>query len=208
MKVAVVVSDEIGSRCASALLSHPAVDLVGLVDADPPRSWGSRAVRTADGEGFDVVVGGDAASLAPDALLVVPGPAPGGRPAVTHASPEGLARCLAAGLAAPAVVAVTGRGSPAREGTPVAFPAPLGWVYATEVDGLLVAPVDGTLAAVAASDRSRIRAVVDDRLFLEGVCLAAGALVADTTGPVWSRPDAYLRAAEDLGLVVAESLTS
>lgn len=207
MRVAVVVSDEIGSRCASALLAHPAVELVGLVDADPPRSWGRRAVRSADASGFDVVVGEDAvgAARAAGAVLVVPGPAPDDGPTVSHASPEGLARSLAEGLDPPVTVALTVPGPPARQGVPVGFPAPVGWVYATEKDGLLVASVEG-LAAVAAYDARRTRAVVDDPLFLAGACLAAGALVSAVPGPAWTRPEAYVAAAEDLGIVVAESV--
>lgn len=209
MRVAVVVSDETGSRCASALLAHPAVELVGLLDADPPRSWGRRAVRAGDASGFDVVVGGDAVEAArvAGAVLVVPGPAPDDGLSVSYASPEGLARSLAEGLDSPVAVALTVPGPPARQGVPVGFPAPVGWVYATERDGVLVAPVEG-LAAVAASDARRTRAVVDDPLFLAGVCLAAGALVSAVPGPVWARPEAYISAAEELGVVVAESVSA
>ncbi len=213
MKVAVVVDGEAESRCASALLAHPRVELVGLVGVNPPASWGHRATRTEDGSGFDIVVGpGAAASLARSAgaVLVVTGPPPDDGPTVSFAGPEGLARALAAGLDEGASVALTIPGAPVRGGERVAFPAPLGWVMATRETGsdIFVAPVEGPLAAVAAFDRRRIRAVLDDRLFLAGACLAAGALAArGTRGPVWTRPDPYLAAVEDLGLVIAESLS-
>jgi hypothetical protein len=52
--------------------------------------------------------------------------------------------------------------------------------------------------------------IVDDHQFLEGVALAAAAVAAlegePLAGPtpVWTRAEAYLRAAVDMGLVIAE----
>jgi hypothetical protein len=54
-------------------------------------------------------------------------------------------------------------------------------------------------------------ACVDDRPFMEAICLAAGAAVADDTivepTPVWERGDRFVDACEWLGLVVAESIS-
>ena len=57
--VVVDSSEELGARTASALLGHPLVDQVGLIDRDPPASWRPRARRADSTSGYDIGVGLD-----------------------------------------------------------------------------------------------------------------------------------------------------
>ena len=50
-------------------------------------------------------------------------------------------------------------------------------------------------------------AVIDDVLFLSGVCLAAGALLVGHTGPVWERADEYLDRVQSMGVLIAEAVS-
>lgn len=199
MRVAVQSVDEVHSRAAASLVSSPLVTEVGLIGKEPPRSWGSRATEVVDGAGFDVVVGrSDGATVSADES---------GR--VSYAGLTGLARSLAARL--PGRVATMDRtitSAAAGDGAYAVFPLPVGAVRRlTAVAGVMLCPVQGSMAAVAVSDGGTTIAMVDDVLFASGVCLAAGALLVGHEGPVWAAAETYLRLTESLGLVFAEAIT-
>lgn len=198
-------------RTVSALAGHPRIHRVALVDQDLPASWGHRVVRVEDTAGFEVViepVPGD------DAIAVNTGEGAG----ITHASPLGLARALAAIIGRPRAMpvitqAARGPASKRSKGTveTVWLPPPIGRVLATvDADGVGTIPVTGPLAAAGAISAGLTRAVVDDRLYLEAICLAAAALIVDPAPlkptPVWQRSESYILAAEELGLVVVEAV--
>ena len=118
-------------------------------------------------------------------------------------------------------VAWTAEGKPLHRGEAVPFPDPLGarWgrrlpagtdPLVTRIEVLVEGPWGGALARVAGPKKSqRLVAVADDRRHLEGLALAAGALLVARRGlapGVWHPADAadgYLRAAAHLGLEIA-----
>lgn len=130
------------------------------------------------------------------------------RVGIIQASPEGLAQCLLRKLKDPLAQAVwTSPGSPRRRGLPFVFPRPVGIVRGTPGE----LPVGGPFAGVGAFGARRSLVCVDDRRFMEAVCMAAGAAVASTSltrpTPVWEHADEYIGACEELGLVVAEAVS-
>jgi hypothetical protein len=130
------------------------------------------------------------------------------RPGIIHGSPEGLARALVATSGDPtASPGWTVVGKPRREGTTLAFPQPLGVLRARSGE----APTESLLGAAGAFG-AKITVALDQRKFLAAVCIAAAAVIADPElerpTPVWERADAYVKACEDLGLVVAEALSA
>lgn len=155
-------------------------------------------MKVEDGNGFDVVVapGGD---VTPD-----------GEGTIRFAGLTGLARSLASrldGLAIEMDRTVTSQS--AGGGEFALFPAPLGAVRrAGSAEGVFLCPTEGSMAGVSVRDRSRQLAMVDDVLFVSGVCLAAGALLALDLqgGPVWEEAEAYLELVEELGVVFAEAV--
>lgn len=172
--------------------------MVGLIGKTPPKTWGEAAMKVEDGDGFDIVVapGGD---VTPD-----------GEGAVRFAGLTGLARSLASRLEGLRIeMDRTVTSEIAGEGEFVLFPAPLGAVRRSgSAEGVFLCPTDGSLAGVTVTDGSRQIAMVDDVLFVSGVCLAAGALLAPAhRGPVWEEAEAYLGLVEELGVVFAEAVT-
>ncbi len=201
--VAVDSSEELGARTASALLGHPLVDRVGLIDRDPPASWRPRAIRTDTGDGFDVGVGVDV-----DGIRVFRREAPDD--GTGWASAHGLARCLESRLEPPQRAAVTLPGKPLDGGERFAFPPPLDWLGGElgELD-VYECPVEGELAGVIVDGTGDCSiGCVDNAVFLATVCLAAGVVVAGatgTSGPVYEHPTTFLEACELFGLVFAVS---
>ena len=94
-------------------------------------------------------------------------------------------------------IAATCDDTPLPRGVRVAFPPPVGPVWAEEVDGLLLAPVSSGYAAALASNDSMTLAVVDDARFLSAVVTAAPLLAA-------ARGITELEAASLAGLSLAE----
>lgn len=200
VRVATDPVDEVHSRAAASLVSSPLVTAVGLIDKTPPKSWGRRATKISATDGFDVLVGpGDS----------IPNVTPDGSGAVTFAGLTGLARSLAARLTGARVsMDRTVTSAEPGEGPFALFPEPLGAVRrATRSEGVMLCPAQGRLAGVVVSDQSRSLAVIDDVLFLSGVCLAAGALLVGHTGPVWERAEEYLERVQSMGVLIAEAVS-
>ena len=155
-------------------------------------------------------------------------------PVVLGANPSfGLAASLAAhectrrDTPMEAVIGWTEPGRPLRRGVPLAFPQPIGNLWAETAGGIwsgappgtrfLAAPVEGpwtglTVRVTAATPEGvevRTLGIADDRSFLEGIALAAAVLVAGAGAyPVGSNyPTAafqeYLDAALTAGLDIA-----
>lgn len=196
--VAVRTRSEWHMRIVAALSAHSRVRRVISVSRPLPSSWGEGVSRERSPVGADVVI--DPESGDPG-IHVSFGDA---RSGITNASSQGLARALATRSIGSTPV-WTEPGNPVSGGEPYAFPAPIGVVRSE--DGR--APIGGDLAACGAFGAQSTLAVVDDRRFLDGVCAAAGALIAYPAPtapiPVWDRPEMYISACEELGLVVAST---
>lgn len=174
-----------------------------MLGRKPPPSWSDLVVGSGVLPTHDIVIDPE-----PDDPGIVVTLAGSTRPGIIHASPEGLARALRVRLGeVDAEVVWTTRGKPHRNGTVFHFPPPLGPIRGTTGD----APIDSELAGSGAFGR-KVLVVVDDRGFLETICMAAGGVIADTgltrPTPVWDRADRYLSACEELGLVIAEAVSS
>ena len=171
-----------------------------MLGRKPPVSWKGLVRSASSTAGYDVIVDPDPGDRAP--LVVTAGPAD--VPAITHASPEGLARSLATRLAN-AVPVWTVPGKPRRAGRWYAFPSPVGSLRAEGG----VATVEGDLGGAGAFGTTTL-AVLDDARFLTAATMAAGALLAGTEAiagprPVWEMAEDYIAACEDLGLVIARA---
>lgn len=198
--IAVRVRDDAHARIAWALGSHPAVGRVGMLGHKVPTSWTDLVVPASRLGTPDIIVDPDPTD---EGIVVTAGDSD--RPGITHASPEGLARALQVRLGDPGARTVwTPSGRPLRDGDVFHFPPPLGALRGVDA----TAPVEGDMAGVGAFGSGVSLVVVDDRRFLETVCIAAGGAIADIAitrpTPVWERADAYISACEELGLVVAE----
>lgn len=201
--VVVATAEELGGRAASALLGHPAVETVGVFDRDPPKSWGNRARRVASPSGFDVGIGVDGARVR------VFRRTPRGE-GIGWASPAGLAMAARCRVEGPATCAVTVPGRPLSDGEAFVFPPPIGWSRGVVgPEDVYECPVEGPHAGALARGRSgETVATSDDALFLNAICLAAGAVVAAERpgiGEVWEAAEDYLAACEALGVVLAAS---
>lgn len=209
-RIVVVVDGEVDMRAAQSLAVHPGVEAVALLG--PTKSPHFPTVATP--AGWDLVLGsGRAAEVAAEHAMAaaIVGELSDQR-GISLGSPHGLALALAVGLEAVQTVAVALPGPPAGESA-VVFPSPIDArpAIVESVDGheVHVARGEGSLAAAMALGADRHRVIVDDHSFLEGVALAAAAVAALAAGlegptPVWTRADAYLRAAVDMGLVIGE----
>ena len=150
-----------------------------------------------------------------------------GKAVLMNCSVAGLAETLAVHEAArtdhplDTVIAWTEPGKPQRRGSPVAFPDPVGARWGRRVGRAgettrIAVPVDGPWAGATATivgtvgdiTETRIVGVADDGEHLEALALAAGAVVAATTGAVGAiEPrdvaEEYLSVALGMGLGVA-----
>jgi len=188
-------------RAASALLADHRVDRVGLLGRRPPGAWGDRAIAIDSAVGWDVSVGADPASLRSVTI--------GSGGDVSWAGPTGLARSLGAILGSDPDLAATVVGSELDTEPRFGFPSPLGWLGGRENEGIYHCPTRSPLAAVIAIGGTRTMAVLDHREFLDGALLAAGVLLATEghNGPVWHAPDRFLALCDDVGLVLADSVS-
>lgn len=169
----------------------------------------------ADAGGCDFLIG--SGPKAPDMAgrqgvpLIWDGASADERIAVWGASPTGLALALAARESDPRLVAVA---HPDIEtdtfDRTTRFPDPVGRVGVKEsvLNGRPVAEghSPNEFSACLAVGAERRVTVVDHGRFLSGVALAAGVYVANGDAvAVWDRALAYLEAATEMGLVMAQS---
>ncbi len=200
VNILVRVRDDAHARVAWAVASLPGLAPIGMLGHRPPSSWRQLVRRANSSTELDIVVDPD-----PDdrGIVVVAGDSE--RPGITHASLEGLARSLVERLGGSAAAVWTSRGSPKRTGTVFHFPQPVGIVRGKPGN----TPTDGRFAGAGAFGFDRSIVCVDDRPFMEAICMAAGAAIAtpDLTAPtpVWERAAEYVEACERLGLVLAEA---
>ncbi|HLT96986.1 MAG TPA: hypothetical protein VK070_09390 [Acidimicrobiia bacterium] len=206
MRVVVAVEGEVTTRAAHSLASHPGIE-VSLLGGDGI----ARFPRVDDATGHDAVVGVSRAkrvALEAGIPAVVTGELDGS-PGVAWASVAGLALALASGLNETERVAVAIPGDHTGDRT-VVFPSPIDAQRARrEMVGdreVEIAGTNGELAAALALGTQRHRVIVDHHRFMEGIALAAGVLLVEpgVSLAVWERPDAYLQASVEMGLVIGE----
>jgi hypothetical protein len=202
--VFVRVRDDAHSRIAWAVSSLPDVASVGMLGRRPPKSWNPGVVAARE-------VPAGATVCDPDphddgGIWVVAGDAD--RASVTHASIEGLAHCLALRAGSAAEPVWTTPGTPRRSDHLTRFPPPVGATPGRS--GRLVSASE--FAAAAAVSGQGMLACVDDREFMEAICMAAAVPLADGSisepTPVWLHHERYLEMCEWLGLVIAETVSA
>jgi hypothetical protein len=202
-KVHVRVRDDAHARIAWAVASLPQLAPVGMIGRRPPESWRKLVHRSKASGDADIIVDPNSGDRG---IVVVAGDSR--RPGITHASPQGLARALASQIGGDAEAVWTVDGRPHRIGHAWRFPAPVGDVRG----GAGAVPASGAFAAVGGFGQGRTIVCIDDRPFMQAICMAAGAAIASTDlsepTPVWERAAAYVEACEKLGLVFAESISS
>ncbi len=94
-----------------------------------------------------------------------------------------------------------------KQGDRFVFPPPLGNLGISDVtNGIEYAPVFGRFGGIGVASAEQILSVVDDRRFLEGVCMAAGALLPDQSPA--NHPERYIARCEELGLVIASAVVN
>lgn len=204
----VAVDGEATRRAAFSLSTHPGVSKVSVL---APAA--SRHFPVVDSpEGHDLVISVSASGWdGPDLPLAVADDQLD-RPGVYGGSPQGLARALANGSGDVDILALAFPGEPTR-GTDVMFPSPIDGRRATTdlVGGrkVYMAPGEGPLGAAMALGSERHRVILDNFHFMEGIALAAAAVLAlsdpgGATLAVWEDATTYLAAATAMGLVVGE----
>jgi hypothetical protein len=207
VRVGVLVTGETAVRAAHCLAAHPGIDEVVVVG--PATSKTYRVVDDAGECDLLIGTGPEAPGRARDlgVGLVWDGDTAQGGVHVFGAAPEGLALAMAARETDPQLVAVAYPGAPVGEGRFARLPKPVGRVnlHDTTFGGrpIAVGPSRNAFAAALSTGVGRRVTIVDDGAFLAGVALAAGAAV-DGAGAVWEDSLAYLRAATEMGLVMAE----
>ena len=216
MKIALEATTKIGSRAARVLLAERSVEAIGLIGRRST-SGDPRVSTITNLAGWDVVVSDDPEHTERRYLQAsdhgIPFVVPGGEAVVPHpdipfvvgANPSfGLAASVAANECShndtplEALVGWTEPGHRLRRGDPLAFPKPIGnlwahaganvWPQAPHAVQFLAAPVEGTWAGLtvrvtAATPEGvevRTLGVADDGAFLEGIALAAAVLAAGT----------------------------
>ncbi|HEX9853722.1 MAG TPA: hypothetical protein VGC47_00195 [Acidimicrobiia bacterium] len=245
MRVALHDESSVAVRAGQVLLAERDLTVLGLLERDPT-THDPRIERVDDLAGYDVLVTDahrDMDGLVEEALeagigcvLFAGGPDIGerygsefdsiGRTLIVGANlATGIARCLAAhetargGEVLGVTCAWTEPGSRLRRGEPVAFPDPVGALWAKRRRGRdkhdLVAPVEGDWAAATAAVTSvvdggvvsRVVGVADLSAHLQALALASAAIAIDSYASGAHLPEAsaerYLMAALGAGLDVA-----
>ena len=214
MRLGLLVTGDISVRAAHSLAAHTTVAEVVVIG--PARSKNFEVVDSV--EGCDLLVGsGDVAitkARGTGVPLVWDGDSPQKGVAVWGANPKGLTLALASRETDPRLVAEAHPDNETGNGTPIRFPDPVGRIPASNeiYEGLPLALAKSTseFAACLVESSARRVTVVDDAGFLSGVALAAAVDVAAggdaAETPVWESSLAYLQAATDMGLVMAEDV--
>lgn len=236
MRIALRQTTEIGLRAGRILLGERSLSALGLLDSPLGTGADRRVKHIDDLVGHDVFVTDAVDDIEHDLRLA----SDAGIPCVTSVElsdpgPDtiaganlrsGLALALAdhesrrAGLPLEVSVAWTTTGQELRRGTPIAFPEPVGSLWARRIKSPLersfVAPTTGEWAGISVQVTSgtddgvstRMVGVADLAIHLDAIALAAAAAIAADPGypadvhePWWS--NAYLAKALEMGLTLA-----
>lgn len=243
MRLALHPTGEAGRRAGLILLAEAELVALGLYGYDGPRISDRRTMTIGGLDGFDLLITDDpeptpiAAIAAEDGVHCVAAGEVSAEVAGYYSAAgltlldgvglAGLAATLAIHEAArvedsaEVTAAWTVPGKPLRRGIAVGFPAPVGARWGRPTAGGIEVPIAGAWGAAAATVRGRVDGswterlvgVADDRWHLEGITLAAGALVvARGLAPAGRSqpPDvagAFLSAALGVGLGVATHIS-
>ena len=211
MKIGVLVTGDIAVRAAHSLAAHSTVDEVVVIG--PARSKSFDVTESAESCDFLIGTGPEAPKRARshEVPLIWDGEERADGVAVWGASPQGLTLALASRESDPRVVALAHPDMEAGSDHRARFPDPLGQLEVT--DGtyggrrLASAASPNEFAAALAIGADRRVTVVDEGAFMAGIALAAAADIANgSPKPVWDDALPYLRAATDMGLVMAEDV--
>jgi len=209
LRVLLYPTSDLAARAGAVLAGMKEVSAVAVLKGAPHRTHLPVTEQAYD---FDVAVTDAPFELAITMLskpLVLPsGSGPTSQTVLTDCSPRGLAIALGKWRNAPTVAYTV----PSEvSGAKVSFPPPIGTVPGRRVGsvaGIQIqeAGAPGPWAGIRV-ETSPPLAMIDDRLFMEAIALAAGVsivrrLPSGIFGP-WENPEPYLRAAFDAGLVVA-----
>jgi hypothetical protein len=210
VRVGVLVTGDAAVRAAHSLNAHPGVDQVVVIG--PAKSRNFKVVENADGCDLLLGTGPDAPGRARSlgVPLIWDGDQRENGVAVWGASPVGVAVALAERETDSRIVAVAHPGLGDGNEHLVRFPDPIGstMVDDTVFGGRAVATgkSKNQFAACLAVGADRSVTIIEDGNFLDGVALAAGAVLDLTAGkPVWEQALDYLQTARAMGLVMAES---
>jgi hypothetical protein len=207
--VGVLVTGDNSVRAAHSLAAHPTVDEVVVIG--PARSKSFRVVESAESCDFLLGSGPDAPKHA--RALGVPllwdGDTGVKGVAVWGANVRGLTLAIAAREPDPRLVAVAHPDLDSGDDHIARFPNPIGRLHTADTNygghQLAVAQSPNEFAAALAIGASRMVTIVDNAAFVSGIALAAAVAVpGEGPRPVWSEALAYLQAATEMGLVMAE----
>ncbi len=213
-RVLVLVEEDRDLRTAHVLTAEPTIERLAFMGE--VRS--SSIERVEDPTGFDLVVGRTANAV--DVAARIGASAVTGAdvstsrvPTVSGASLLGCALALAARMERQGAdiqkVAIAHPGGPSIGTKTIHFPPPVGRVRGTLLLDhpfeVVVASTPETWASALIQTTTGDQALVDDNVFLQAICLAAGIAMVPPAGivKVWDMPDPYLAKAEEMGLVAA-----
>ena len=211
MKIGVLVTGDTAVRAAHSLAAHPSVDEVVVIG--PANSKSFEVVETAEGCDFLIGTGPEAPSRAEKhkVPLLWDGESGAEGVAVWGANPQGMTLALASRESDPRLVAVAHPDLDEGSDHHARFPDPLGSLgVADKTYGgqhLAEAQSPNEFAACLAIGAGRRVTIIDAAAFMSGIALAAAVDIADSTPkPAWDDALTYLKAAMDMGLVMAEDI--
>jgi hypothetical protein len=213
-RVLVLVEEDRDLRTAHVLTAEPTIERLAFMGETRSTS----IERVEDPSGFDLVVGRSANAV--DVAARIGASAVTGAevstsrvPTVSGASLLGCALALAARMENQGAdiqkVAIAHPGGPSTGTKAIHFPPPVGRLRGTllldQPFEVVVASTPETWASALIETTTGDQALVDDNVFLQAICLAAGIAMVPPAGivKVWDMPDPYLAKAEEMGLVAA-----
>jgi hypothetical protein len=220
-RVLVLVEEDRDLRTAHVLTAEPTIErlaFMGETRAFMGETRSTSIERVEDPSGFDLVVGRSANAV--DVAARIGASAVTGAevstsrvPTVSGASLLGCALALAARMENQGAdiqkVAIAHPGGPSTGTKAIHFPPPVGRLRGTllldQPFEVVVASTPETWASALIETTTGDQALVDDNVFLQAICLAAGIAMVPPAGivKVWDMPDPYLAKAEEMGLVAA-----
>lgn len=213
-RVLVLVEEDRDLRTAHVLTAEPTIQRLAFMGETRSNS----IERVEDPAGFDLVVGRtanavDVAARIGASAVTAAEVSTSLVPTVCGASLLGCALALAARMENQGAdiqkVAIAHPGGPSTGTKAIHFPPPVGRVRGTLLLDhpfeVVVASTPETWASALIETTTGDQALVDDNVFLQAICLAAGIAMVPPAGivKVWDMPDPYLAKAEEMGLVAA-----